>query len=163
MDTFQACIEVMNRSVKAADHLIYVTYPLVKEEKLILASLQNLNGALIAAVEAVLHYERLYKRIGPYPENFNSKLEIFKTKCAERYSIGREFIVLIQDVAKLVEEHKSSPMEFTRKNKYYIFNRDYRRMEYLDVNKLKSYISNAKIFIEKINRIYPQNVSRNPA
>lgn len=160
METFKVFIDEMNRNLKTADHLIYVTYPLVKDDKLIITALENLYNSLKNAIEAILFYDKLYKRISPYPENFSFKLEIFRMKCAPRYNFDREAVVLIQDIDELIEDYKESPMSFMRKDKYYIFNRDYKRMKHVDLPKIKYYISTAKSFIEKINRIYMQDVSR---
>lgn len=160
MDAFKTLIDSMNRYLNTADHLVYVTYPLVKEEKLILAALENLHNALIFAVEAILFYDKMYKRIGLYPDNFNAKLETFKLKCAPRYNFERGTVVLIQDVYELIQQHEKSQMEFARKDKYYIFDRDYVKMKAIDLPRIKAYIMDAKPFIEKVNRIYQHDLSR---
>jgi len=154
-----ALFEKSNQHFKTADHIVYMTYPLVKDNKLIAVVLENLNQALQAAIEALLHYEKLYKRIGPFPENFYSRIEIFKNKIAPIYNIERGHIVLIEEIRNLVQERKESKMEFIRQDKYIICNNDYSRIKAVNMDKLKSYINELKPFMRKVNLIL-QNVRR---
>lgn len=160
MEYFKTLVQEMNRYFNTADHLLYITYPLVKDNKIIITIIENLNHALVKAMEAILYYDRLYKRISPYPENFNSKLDIFKTKCAPRYNFEREHVILLQDINEIVEEHKRSTLEFIRKDKFVICSNSYSKTKTINIEKLKNYVNNAKPFIQKVNSVYMQNVKR---
>lgn len=160
MEYFRALVQEMNRYFNTADHLLYVTYPLVKDNKIIITIVENLNHSLIKAIEAILYYDRLYKRISPYPENLSSKLDVFKTKCAPRYNFNREYIILIEDINEIVEEHRRSTIEFIKKDKFVICGNSYSKNKTIDINKLKNYVNGAKPFIQKVNEIYMQNVTR---
>jgi len=152
MEEHQKLIQEANRFLLTADHLAYTTYPLVKENKMLLAIVQNLNSALTHAMEAILQYDRLYKRIPPLPSNFDLKLDMFKTKCLTRYSLPRESIQLIRDLKLLIREHEKSPIEFSRKDKFVICSEEY-RMRTLNIHKVKDYIVKSKPFIEKATRV----------
>ncbi len=152
MEDFLRLLYEANKAFKTADHLTYVTYPLIQETKLLLAITENLYSAMVKGVEAVLEYDQLYKRISLLPREFQSKLEIFKTKSVKRYNIDGNYFRLINDLREIIVYHKKSPIEFTRRNKYVICLNDY-RIKTLDLKKTKKDVVEVKGFIEKINSI----------
>ena len=156
MDEKQQILELWekaNRLFKAADHIAYVTYPLVQDNKLIITVTENLSEALVKAMEAVLFYDRYYKRIAPFPENFDSRFQIFRNKLVQRYNFDRNHLTIILNLRQLVRERKQAPMEFIRQDKYVIANQDYSKMKVITMEKLKSYINEGKHFMTKVNLI----------
>ncbi len=152
MEKLRQLIGEANLNLKRADHLVYITYPLVKEVKLLYKITENIHTALIKAMEAILYYERLYKRIEPVKGDFEYELEMFKEQCARKYNIDRSFLVLIRDLQRIVEERKKSPMEFVRKDKFVICNENY-KMHVLNYPKVKNYFEDAKKFIISANKV----------
>lgn len=145
-------LQEANKLLKTADHLAYVTYPLVKDNKLIITILENLSLALINAMDALLYYDRLYKRIPPFSTNFNAKLDLFKRKCVSRYEMDNSYIKLIEELKQLIEERKKSSMEFIRKDKYVLFNRNL-RTKTITLDAAKKYLNESKPFFNKVNTI----------
>jgi|SRR3989338_1047224 len=152
-------LEKANQHFKIADHIAYVTYPLVKDQKLAVSILENLNQSALSAIDALMHYERLYKRIGLFPDNFEIKMQLFKTKIAPQYNIDRSHIVLLEELRQLALERKESKIEFLRKDRYVFCNNDYSKIKELTIEKLKTYINQLKPFMRKLNLIL-QNVRR---
>jgi hypothetical protein len=150
MQNIAKTIEEANKLFKTADHLTYVTYPLLKDNKLIITIIENLSEATTKAMDAVLYYEKYYKRIMHFPSDFKSKIEIFKLSSA-RYNINREYLVLLQNLHDIIEKRKSSKMEFVKNDKYVIWN-DY-DITTLNYEKIKGYLNNLKPFFNKINYI----------
>ena len=66
MEQFQIERELAKQKIKVADHIISVTYPLVKDPKLLLGVLENIHSALMHCISAILEYDRLFKRIPPF-------------------------------------------------------------------------------------------------
>jgi len=153
MEKFHKLIKEANSTFNTADHLTYVTYPLVKETRLIITIIENLYTAATKAMDAIIYYDRLYKRINPVAENFNSRIDVFKNKCAKRYDIDEKYINLLKDLKRIVSNHKESPMEFIRKDKFVICSDSYSNVKTLDINQLKEYISLTRSFLNKINSI----------
>ena len=153
MENFHKLVKEANTTFRTADHLTYVTYPLVKEVRLSITIIENLYLSTLKAMDAVIYYDRLYKRINPVAENFSSKFEVFKYKCAKRYGIDEKYINLIKDLRNIVSIHKESPMEFVRKDKFVICSDSYTNVKTIDINKLKEYVSLTRSFLEKINYI----------
>jgi hypothetical protein len=152
MEDFRLLLKEANTSFRTADHMLYVTYPLIKENRLIISMTENLNNALIKAMEALLYYDRAYKRVEVFPDDFYSKFDVFKRECAIRYGIDRNYIALIQDLRDLINERKKSKMEFIRNDKYVICSDNY-SVKTITIDKLKEYLNISKIFIRKVNQI----------
>ena len=141
-----------NKIFKTSDHLAYVTYPLVKDNKLIIAITENLEEAMKKAIEAVLSYDRYYKRIMSIPQDFQSKLEIFRTSCMPRYNISTNYLNLLKELNEINEARRHSKLEFIRQDKY-ILTQDNFILRTLTYPKVKEYVNTGKRFFEKINSI----------
>ena len=105
--------------IKKIDHMVYVTYPLIQDKKLVLKIVSEARNAIIKCISSILQYEYLYKRIR-LTKDPKENLRIFKLKCAPRYNIGVEEIKLILELFDLVEKHKKSPFEFRKQEKIVI-------------------------------------------
>lgn len=138
--------------INTADHLCFVTFPTVNDNKILMAIAENIYISMISAMEALLQYEKEFKRIYNIPENFDMKFDLFKSNIAKRYNIDRNSIFIIDDLRKLLQLHKSSQMEFNRKGSYVILADDF-KLRSLNINKIKDYINNAKPFINNIDTI----------
>lgn len=152
MEKFEECKEKASRCIHVADHMISVTYPLVKDNKLLLAIIENIFLALTNSMAAVLYYDRLYKRIPPFQDTFDSKFRMFKERCIDRYHIDRSYILFIQDIKDVIVAHRKSPIEFVRKDKFVICSDNY-RIKSISTEDIKKYVSKAKVFIEEMNNI----------
>jgi len=142
-----------NRLLRTADHLAYVTYPLVKDNKLIMAITENLAEAMTKAVDAVLSYDIYYKRIMNVPSDFQSRLEVFKTSCMPRYRINLNYLSLIRDLKNIQDIRKRTRMEFIRNDKYILTQENF-KLRTLNYQGIKNYITLSKSFFEKINSIF---------
>lgn len=155
MQTFKNLILEANKHLRLADHMTYVTYPMIKDTKLLLSIIDNLDKALKKALDAYLYYERLYKRISFFPEDFNTKIDIFQRSSAIRYNL-RQYPPLIKEINFIIKKHKESPVEFIKGDKLVICNGDY-RMKVLQVNDVKNYLSKAKPFISQLSNILKED------
>jgi len=148
-----------NKALASADHLAYVTYPVVNDTKLLFVILKQLNHALTKSMYALLHYDALFKRIPLFPDDYAVQLDLFKRSTAKRYHITKDEITLLEDIKELVNKHKTSTVEFARKDKFVIASRDY-RLRTLTIGKVKNYITNAKTFIHKVNEVHKSSDRR---
>ncbi len=145
MEKIQKNLYLADKTIKLAGHMLYVTYPLVKDNKLFIGILENIDKSLKLTLDSILYYERMYKRINPYPDDFNSKIEIFK-KLSKRYDV--EIYKLILEIDDLIRYRKSAPVEFSRKEDFVLCNENY-KTKILKLNDLKEHLSKAKFFILK--------------
>ncbi len=143
-------IESLNRALKAlqiADHMTYITFPLIKEKRLLLKILDEIHFSLLNAINSILQFEYLYKRIQLYrdpKENFRTFIE----KCAPRYELTKEQVDMILDIFALEEKHKKSPMEFIKNNKVVIMSESL-NTNYIDLQKIKEFLILSKEIVRK--------------
>ena len=156
MEDVLAFIKEANTKLNTADHLAYVTYPMVKEAKLLLAIVDNLYSSLALAMEALLRYDYYYKRISFVPNDFAQKYEVFK-KISMRYNLDRLAISSMKDIRSLLELHKKSSMVFTREQKLVIASQGFSVMRTLNIELVKKYIEQSKPLISKINKVITPN------
>lgn len=152
MEKFQELRDAARKKLQLADHILTMTYPMVKDPHLLLSSVENLFLAFSYGMGSVLHYERTFKRIPPFPDDFASKFELFRDKCAKRYDIPEEHLKIIKGLREIIVAHKKSPVEFSRKENFVICAEDY-RMRAISPDEVKGYIEKAKLFIKGVTTI----------
>ena len=151
MEAYQLLARKAFNNFKAADHLTYITLPLLKDTRLILTVLENLNLSLINGMNSILEYERLYRRISALPENLDLRLDIFKV-VGKRHNVTEEELNLIRSIKNILERHKNSPVEFSRPGKFVICADDF-KIKTVSVEEIKQYLILAKGFLRKVDGI----------
>jgi len=155
-DKFIQSLQKANKILQTADHMTYVTYPLIKDKRLLFKILEQLNESTINIINAILEYEYLYKRIQLSGDK-KINLEIFKQRCAERYGISPEQAEKIEQLLKLYQKHKESPFEFAKKEKIIIMS-DNLHTETITIEKLKDHLINTKEILSKANSIISKRI-----
>ncbi|MBU0535458.1 MAG: hypothetical protein KKE20_00720 [Nanoarchaeota archaeon] len=156
MEKYQEVRDKAIKNIKIADHMLTQTYPMVNDPKLLLTVLENIFLSLTNSMTALLHFERLHKRIPPFSENFESKFNMFKMRLVEKYKIDKEAISFIGDIKSMIVSHKKSSMEFSRKGVFVMCSDDY-QMKILTPDDLKKYVAKSKQIINDMNAIIKQN------
>jgi hypothetical protein len=152
MEKFQELRDQAKKKLQLADHILTMTYPLVKDPRLLVSATENLFLAYTYGMSSVLHYDRLFKRIPAFPDNFQSKFDLFEDKCAKRYRIDSEYLKIMRDIKDIILAHKTSPIEFSRKDNFVICSGDY-RMRSVSPVEIKKYVEKAKLFIKNVSSI----------
>ena len=132
-------LEDASRKLAVASHMLYVTFPLVKDSRLLIKILNELHLSAASTINAVLEHEYSCKRIPLYEDkglNFNT----FRNKSAPRFKISPEQIIAINEIFYLIERHEKSPMEFIRNDKFVIMSDDM-NASILSIEKLKGYVN----------------------
>ena len=152
MEKFQELRDLASKKLKLADHILTMTYPMIKDPRLLLSSIENLFLAFTYGMSSLLYYERLFKRIPPFQDNFASKFELFKENCSKKYNLDNEYPKIIQEIKEIIVAHKKSPMEFSRNDSLIICNGNY-RMKTISSNMIHNYVQKAKLFIKNVSTI----------
>lgn len=147
---YQENLDDAVRSLKIADHMTYVTFPLVGDRRLLLKIFDEIYKCIINCVNAVLNYEYLYKRISLYQEN-ESNFSTFTSKCAKWYGLSHEQVKKIRQIIELNRRHRQSAMEFVKKDKVVVMS-DSLRTDVLDTRVIKEYLLLAKEFLMRVNK-----------
>ncbi|MDP1695191.1 MAG: hypothetical protein Q8L34_06660 [Candidatus Woesearchaeota archaeon] len=140
------------RAFKVADHLTYVTFPLLNDQRLFATVSEKLKEALDKGMRAVLEFDYLYKRIQFVPAEFQTRLSLFQQYARKRYGFSPASFITMQEVDEIVTRRKESPIEFIRKDRLVIASGDY-RLKTVNLDKIKELVQNTKMFISKVNEI----------
>ncbi|MEM2131519.1 MAG: hypothetical protein QXR96_03275 [Candidatus Woesearchaeota archaeon] len=139
------------KNIKIADHILNVSYPIVKDAKLLKIVLNKIYNALYNAIAMLLYYERYHKRISVFIENYNSMIE----SCKEiflKYKISKGYIGFLHEIKELIDIQKKSEIEFVRKENYVFASKNY-ELNSLSINQIKDYMQKAKLFINELIKI----------
>ncbi len=155
MEQFQEYREKATRQLKIADHMLTVTYPLVKDPKLLLTVLDNLYKSVMCSLNSLLFYERTFKRINIFGDSDEERINIFK-HLAQKHQLDPKYLKTIRELKELIREHKNSPMEFARKDKFIIYT-EKQELKTISQDSIKKYVSTARKFAEEISHLTEKN------
>ena len=144
------------QSLDKTDYLLSKLYPSVDDPKILVAAVENIFLSLSYSLSALLYYELRFHRVPLFKEDFESKYDMFSNKIALRYGFDRSYNNLIVRIKDLVEKHKQSPVEFSRKHGFVICDDGY-HSEVLTQAKCLMYFDKAKDFFKKMHEITEQD------
>lgn len=143
-------LETLNKAIKnikIADHIVYVTYPVINDKRLLLKSLDHIYEALIEIINSILQYDYFWQKI-QLSKEAKVNFDTFAIQCSKRYNITTEEIAQIVEAIVLAENHRKSAIEFLRKEKIVIMN-DNLKTTTLEPEKLKKYLNLLRKLLEK--------------
>ena len=155
MEKFLENLIEAERNLRTLDHIVYITFPLIKDKRLLLKVIQETKEALTRCITAILQYEYMYKRINLYKDS-GENLRTFKEKCAPRYRITTEEIRKIERLFDLAEKHKQSQFEFMRKDKLVVLSENMKPTT-ITLETVKEFLSLAKEIVKKSRQEIEKN------
>ena len=135
------------KNIQIADHITYVTLPLVKEKRLLLKVFDEVYKAIMNCIMAILNYEFEIRKMRLYKDE-KENLELFFNGYAKEYGINDEQIRKIKEIIELKERHNQSAMEFVRKDRVILLS-DNLKTHSLDIVKIKEYLLLGKEILMK--------------
>lgn len=153
MEKFQEHLEKADSSLKTADHLVYITFPLIKESRLLKKILEGIGDTAYNIYRAILEYEFLYKRIRLHDDE-RANMDNFK-RCSQRFNLSLEEGNSVMKIIELVDKHKESPFEFIRKNKLVMMSENL-KTESINLEQLKKYLNELKPILVKTHKVLDQ-------
>jgi hypothetical protein len=155
MEKFLENLQSAEKTLQTVDHMVYVTFPLVKDKRLLLKVLQETKNAITNCINSILQYEYLFKRITLYKDP-KSNLRVFIEKCAPRYQITKEEINLIMELFDFIVKHKESPFEFVKDEKVVILSNNLNQ-KILTLEKTKEFLVLGKDIVRKTKEAMKRN------
>ncbi len=152
MEQFRQLVKEATTAYLTADHLAYVTYPVVKESKMLAAITEKLYSALQLAVEALLYHDALYKRITDIPEHEADRIMVFSRVTGKRYGFDKGATDLLMALYGLVSKRRQSPLEFARKDHFFIASKNF-QLQMLSFEKVKQFMEEGKRFMNRFNEV----------
>lgn len=147
MQKFIQYLQEAQKIIRTSDHIIYVSYPLIKDKKILLKILEELKKAVAFCINAILQYDYLFKRIRLSQEP-KTNLQIFITKSSERYKITKQEVKGILELFELAETHKNSAMEIFKEDKVVILSENMKK-NLVSFEKTKEFLTLAKSILQK--------------
>ena len=146
-EQYKIFLEEAKRHFKIADHMFYVTLIILKDNKLVIKILSELNLAAENLVKSMLYFENFNKRIKIYKDP-EMNLKVFRENVAKKYITLFE----LENIMKIIEidrKRRDAQMEFTRRNKFVFLSGN--KYEIVDLDKIKEIISLMRSAILKVN------------
>ena len=151
MELFKKYSKDALKHIQIADHLMYVTLPIVNEKRLLVKIFEEIYKSILNSVNAVVRYEVLLGRIKPTNDEEQHLLQFFKL--AKNYTISHEQLKNIQEIIEIHKKHSESPMEFVKKEKVVIMSSTL-STKTVDQAQVKGYLLIAKeLFMTVTKRI----------
>ena len=151
MEKFFENLEKSEKTIQTAGHLLYVTYPLVKDKRLLLKIITEIRKGIASCMNAVLQYEYLYGRIR-LSSNPKLNFQKFLEKCCPKYNISETDVKKIIKLFDIVEKHNLSPFEFVKEDKIVILS-DNMTPETITLEKVKEFLDSSKVILQKAKGI----------
>ena len=147
MEKFLENLQEAQKTIQIIDHMIYVTFPLIKDKKLLLKLLLETKSAITNCINSILQYEYLYKRINLY-KDAKTNFRIFIKKCCPYYQITLKEIDSVIELFELVEKHEQSTVEFLKNEKVVILSENL-KTETITIEKIKEFFNLSKEIMRK--------------
>lgn len=153
MSRVQRFIDEAKDVFKSADHLAYMTYPMIREPKLIYSIAEKLYIVNSRIMDALLYHELSQKAIPVVPIEFETRLNLFRDHLAKKHRISNEIIEMIINLYELVQASRTCPIAFP-KNESYNFYCNNTRTKTISIETAKKYINLTRQFIKQIEVIH---------
>ncbi len=147
MEKFLEKIQEAQKTIQVIDHMIYVTFPLIKDKKILTKILTETKNTITNCINSILQYEYFYKRIDLY-SNPKTNFKTFEEQCAPRYKITKSELNSIIKLFELVEKHKQSAIEFLKNEKVIILSENL-KTETITIEKIKEFFNLSKAIMKK--------------
>jgi len=148
MQQYQEDLKQAIRHLQIADHITYVTFPLVNEKRLLLKIIEEINLAIIHSLNCMFNYKYPKEPIDLKKENMNINHTL--KEISKDYELTNEQIIKIKEIFELNQKHKKSSIEFIKKDKVVILS-DNLSFQTINIQKIKEYLLLAKRIIIKFN------------
>ncbi len=135
--------------IKTSDHLIYLTFPLLQDKRILLKAISRIKESLNICINSILKYEYLKNNIRLYKEP-KKNFKVFKDSCSGKYQITDQEIKEIIELFELTSHQEKSAVEFMKNEKVIILSENMKKKE-VSLEKAKSFLNLAKSILKKIH------------
>ena len=133
-------LEEAKRLLKVADHMVYVTFPVLNENKLLIKITSQIYNALSKASEVIAERENIFPSKNPFKALNES---------SQKYGFNSSQLEILKEILLVMAMHSESPMEFSRREKLIILSEGL-KTEDITIEKVKSYLTTLKDVINAL-------------
>lgn len=156
MEKFIEHLQEAEKRIQIVDHMVYVTFPVVKDKRLFMKILSEIKSALANCINSVLQYEYIYKRINLY-NNARENFKTFIENCAPRYNITKEELNSIVELFDILEKHRQSPMEIIKEDRIIILSENM-QPKIINFTNVKNFLLISKNVLKKIKEVFTKRI-----
>jgi len=140
-------LEEVAKSIKTADHLIYLSFPLLQDKRILLKAVIKIKETINKCINSILRFEYLNKKIRLYKDP-KKNFKVFKDTCSTKYNISNQEIKDIIELFELAEHQEKSSMEFMKDEKVIILSENMKARQ-ISIEKAKKFLLLAKNLLKK--------------
>jgi len=144
-------IEEAKRILKNADRMIHVTFPVIGENRLFVKILEEIGKSMDMMIKAVFENEN----VKTYSEK-NLNFDVF-SRFSSKYGIDPKELDELKRLLEMVERHKKSEMEFSRKDKLVMMSEGL-SLETISLERLKFHMSLSKDMLKRAENTLSKSV-----
>lgn len=144
-----------DKKVQIANHLIYVTFPLIKNKRLLIKIIQDIKTAVLNCVNSILQYEYIKKRIKLTKEPLEN-FKIFSEQCAPRYNISDYETKQILELFEIARKQEQCSMEIMKNEKVILLSKNL-TPEFITIETAKKYLQLAIETLKKTKVKFSQD------
>ena len=141
-DKFAKAVIDSEKEIIGAEHLVNFVLPVVKDSKILLRVLEQINKVIVLTISNILKFEHLYKRV-ELSKDSKKNLDIFMRKCSGKYGLNEKDSEVINEILFLGKKHKESGFEFSKSGRIIILDDELKTNE-LSLGKIREFIIVAK-------------------
>lgn len=139
-------ISLIDRALKSADNLVYVTFPVVRDEKIFSKAIEEIDFGIRKLISLILKFEYVFRKLS-LGKSSEHNLKIFFDKCSQKYGLDRVECATIKEIISYELAHKSASMELSMKGKRVFLDENMKRIS-LNQEKMKVFIKVFKVLLE---------------
>ncbi len=136
--------------LRLADHMIYVTLPLLNDKRIFINAVDHLGNAIGLAIREFMKKEKDYKRLSYLPEDELLIDEFIKKYCTNTKLA--KYAGMIKDITAFNKVRSNSSIKLKRNDKFIVISPEY-TMTALSIEQVKNYLKMAKEFVEKMRSL----------
>ena len=144
-DKWRASFAEAQKHFKTADHMAYVSFSILNENRLMIKIVGELAVASSNLIKAFLYYESGFTRVKLYKDP-QRNLKTFMEKIAPNYFDNDVLGGLIR-VLEITKKHQDAAVEFVRKDKFVILMGD--KYETLTIQNVRELLTFVRVAIGK--------------
>jgi hypothetical protein len=135
------------KSLKIADHIVYVTMPVINDRRLYIKAFLEIYKSVINSINCILFYEGEKLK---FIESESERLQIFLNKYLKNYGFEEDFKQKLTELFGVYFKFKKSEMEFV-KNEKFVMLLPGSSTEVLDKKRVKQFLLLAKELVVIVN------------
>jgi len=157
LDEYLVQIKNANNKIKNSVYLLSTTYNLIKDPKVLLNVIKNLNSAIDLSISALLNRDKDLKLIPNFHDSPTSRLNVFIQRCSRKYGFDKNINSFISEIKELVDDHNVSPVEFSRNKELIICNNDF-GFKKINFELCNKFLTKTKDFVFRIQKIIQTDI-----